>query len=132
MRGPHSHRGVKVTKLEQLRKLCEAATPGPWKYDWGNWEVEGPRPDRYPICGLDSSARYHDADQAPNPVGAPADGEFIAAARTALPALLRVAQAAKVEALRFNESYCDRHECEQMTQAWAELDAALTALAELP
>ncbi len=88
-------------KLEEIQKLIEASTPGPWKYDWGNWEVEGPRPDRYAICGMtpdDRAPGFH--GQKPNPVDSPADGEFIAASRTLLPKLLKVARAAKAVVIK--------------------------------
>lgn len=29
-----------VNELKKLKRLAEKATPGPWKYDSGNWEIE--------------------------------------------------------------------------------------------
>lgn len=84
-------------KLEELKKLCQDITPGPWKYDWGNWEVEGPPPNRYPICSMTPDNRrapFH--GQAQNHVDSGADGEFIAAARNMLPKLIAVAEAASL------------------------------------
>ncbi len=79
-------------KLEKLLELCNDATPGPWLYDGGNWEVEGPRPDRYTICLMTPDARATGfPDQTPNPVDSGADGELIAAARNLLPKFIRLA-----------------------------------------
>lgn len=87
-------------KLEEIRKLIDATTPGPWKYDWGNWEVEGPRPDRYPICAMapdDRAPPFH--GQGLNPVDSGADGEFIAASRYLMPKLLKVLEILDSETL---------------------------------
>lgn len=76
-------------ELSAIEALAEAATPGPWKYDWGNWDVEGPMPDRYVVAALDASSREPSfGGQEPNPVAAPTDGEFIAHARTDVPRLV--------------------------------------------
>jgi hypothetical protein len=69
-------------KLEEIRKLCDEATPGPWGMDWHNderttrdiWRSLGPI--------VDGKERVQ------------ADAAFIAMARTALPKLLAVAEAA--------------------------------------
>lgn len=42
--------------------------------------------------------------------------------------LMDVAKAAKKDALRWNEEYCSREDCEVMSAAWAELDDALSEL----
>lgn len=65
-------------KLSEIRKLCDEATPGPWRYDHGNWAVE----------------RYDRSDYHRSEIGKPEDGEFIAAARTLMPKLLAIAEAA--------------------------------------
>lgn len=45
--------------IQKLEELAKAATPGPWRYDWGNWDVECANKNyyRYSICGLDISDR---------------------------------------------------------------------------
>lgn len=98
---------TKTSKLDRLQELCDEATPAPWKYDWGNWEVEGPRPDRYQICPLDASTRrpsFH--GQEPNPVNAPADGELIAAARNVLPLFIALAKAVRAHQERWKNCTC--------------------------
>jgi hypothetical protein len=70
-------------KLEEIRALIEAATPGPWKHDWGNHDVEGARPERAEIVVRGENGNYN------------ADLEFIAASRILIPKLLAVAEAAK-------------------------------------
>jgi hypothetical protein len=69
-----------------LRALCEAATPGPWaEAVWygtneGGWAAIGPH-----HAGADDEC---DDDASDNHARAEHDAAFIAAARTALPALL--------------------------------------------
>lgn len=79
-----------------LRDLLKAASSRPWKYDWGNWEVESAKPDRYPIGMMTPDARrapFH--GQAPNPVDSGTDGELIAGAVNSLEALLDIRDAAE-------------------------------------
>jgi hypothetical protein len=68
-------------KLEDLKRLAAARTPGEWKYDWGNWSVESS--DRRDICRVDDNtgAGHH-------------DGEFIAAMANHVDRLLDVVEAA--------------------------------------
>lgn len=80
--------------LEKLKKLCEAATPGPWKPDvWietdGNgWRATGPHHE-------DEASDEGSEPGCPDEQAAQHDAAFIAAARTALPELI-----AEVERLR--------------------------------
>lgn len=76
-------------RLAELRRLCEAATPGPWSVRgdarpdyYGNcyWWIRGPEGYRYVVC--------NDAQSAEGGVTRREDAEFIAAAREALPALI--------------------------------------------
>lgn len=60
--------------LDELERLCDAATPGPWSD--ANWEISGP--DREVIFDIPDVA----ADVAQ------ADAAFVAAARHALPKLI--------------------------------------------
>lgn len=69
--------------LRELRELADAATPGPWDVSWtyGDAKTErycvlGPKPFDNPIAATSRLKQ-----------GA-SDAEFIAAARTAVPALL--------------------------------------------
>lgn len=81
---------------DQLRALADKATPGPWTVGHlSHWDFDGRqvpqssvrRPDRVAITWDD-----HGGD-----VFVPADAEFIAAARTALPALLDALDQAEAE-----------------------------------
>lgn len=115
-------------KLERLRELCDGATPAPWKYDWGNWEVEGPRPDRYPICAMapdDRTAPFH--NQESNPVDSGDDGEFIAAARNHLPLFIELARAVRAHRERWKDcTCCDGDVCESCQRA----EALLTTIVD--
>lgn len=64
-------------KLEDIRKLCDAAKPEPWDYD-GRFTVSVPGD----WAATQSFFRI-----------APADAAFIAASRTLMPKLLAVAEA---------------------------------------
>lgn len=101
-------------KLEYLRSLYDNATPGPWKNDSGNGQVESEDKTYYravvcdraesfrwdPITSTSSDPRY---EMCPDVVriDPEADMEFIAYSRAALPLLLNVAQEAKL----FVDSY---------------------------
>ena len=67
-------------RIKELRELCEAATPGPWEHDWGNWDVEQVG-TRAHVCQADNSRELNDVD-------AIRDLQFIAESRTAIPELL--------------------------------------------
>jgi len=68
---------VAALDLDELQRLCDAATPGPWKFGDGYawFTVDGP--DGREVCetGDATDAAHH-------------DGAFIAAARDALPKLI--------------------------------------------
>lgn len=75
--------------LERWQALCDAATPGPWKL-WNGW---GPAEDgKYRVCGIgpDNSGTGITASDWPasDVAGRAEDLEFVAIARTALPALI--------------------------------------------
>lgn len=85
--------------LDQLQALCENATPGPWHFDIGNMDVESRHSDgwRTELCVLTHTSerlrgKNYDSQRFGDYVS---DGEFIAAARDAMPKLLAVARAAK-------------------------------------
>lgn len=85
-----------MTWLTRFEKIVKVRTPGEWKYDWGNWEVEGPWPDRYVICAMspdDRAPGFH--GQEPNPVDSGADGEFIALFGAVADEILAVVKAAE-------------------------------------
>lgn len=71
-------------KLEDIRKLCDAATPGPWLESYG-YDGGGYPRAFCPACEADSSGESQ----------AEKDAAFIAAARTLVPKLVAVAEAAK-------------------------------------
>lgn len=76
-------------KLEDIRKLCDKATSGPWLADPVNdrvW-VEKGFEDQNVICDVHGMGVGH------------CDLRFVAASRTLIPKLLAVAEAAK--------AYCD-------------------------
>lgn len=68
--------------LDELEKLCNEATPGPWRVASGDWRVVNF--NHYPVCGT-SNVIGDDESNA----------DFIAAARTYLPKLIDVAKAAE-------------------------------------
>lgn len=82
---------------EELRRLCEAATPGPWKWWTSNsWRrLRSCRRDSHPSVAEPIVAR----DGHPDMIISDADQAFIAAARTAVPALLDALEAAEAEIL---------------------------------
>jgi hypothetical protein len=95
-------------RLKELEALCEKATPGPWKLDYGNWNVEAPIDlERMTVVECHSGTRdYNDVEcyckdghdwqnencernQIHKVMGSPYDDmDFIAEARTAIPGLI--------------------------------------------
>jgi hypothetical protein len=67
--------------LDELERLAAAATPGEWSYDWGAVWAAAQGGGRMVLLDMRS---YNDDrfEEAPH------DGAFIAAARTAVPALI--------------------------------------------
>ncbi len=108
-------------KLDELQKLCDEATPGPWQFrHYGepafndpdetgfNWWVQNSDKQQIRICDHENTNHMN--------------GKFIAASRTLLPKLLKVAKAAKVA--------CNDHDL-QCEDASGNLDRLEEALAEL-
>ncbi len=105
--------------LDQLRALCDAASPGPWEHD-DKFTVSIERGDE-----MTAFRTYRE------------DAAFIAAARTALPLLLTVAEAAK----EFSDCYAPIQTSESPTEitigggcgecAGCALASALSALSAL-
>lgn len=62
-------------RIKEIEILADGATPGPWKYDWGNWEVEKSE-GRNPVCRFDCD---DDLKWFPRLVEGHSDGEYIAA-----------------------------------------------------
>jgi hypothetical protein len=87
-----------LAKLDELKALANAATPGPWKADFGNWQIESENQDTYRdgVCTFTFDDRDR-CDGSTNPVDPASDADFIAASRTAMPQL--------VEALRVAEGH---------------------------
>lgn len=72
---------------EYLRELASGATPGPWTVEHGSdWDLDGRQVPQSSVSRADRVAITWDDHG--GEVFAPADAEFIAAARTAVPALL--------------------------------------------
>jgi len=122
--------------IEQLRALERAATADGWKVERSDGDLEVGCPDRFdvvtltgaPICTM-MCGTYSECE---------ANGDIISAARNALPALLKVAEAAYLvkaaNARRANaqvQDCCERidyeksmgHACDQLTRAIEELEA---------
>src|SRR3990167_985413 len=86
-------------ELKRLAGLCERATPGAWRA--GAWA--------YVICGEDPNYRIvahciDNREAVPNTEQGHADAEFIAAAHTAVPALIASFAAMKAEIAGDNET----------------------------
>ncbi len=87
--------------LDELKRLCEAATPGPWEWDYASpgWLLGGNaqphadgQPGRLISCVLDGAVSDDGNDC--NVLASDADRAFIAASRTYMPLLVAVAEAA--------------------------------------
>lgn len=80
--------------LDGFEKIQDETTPGPWKYDWGNWSVEindsSRKEHRDEICLLTNLGIMDSESMAGNPY----DGEYIAACREMVPKLIKLARAA--------------------------------------
>ena len=68
-----------IERLRRLYALLPHLSLGPWKYDYGNWEIEGPWPERQIICAM-----YYGDGINQNT----ADAEFLAECRELVPELL--------------------------------------------
>lgn len=103
-------------RIEELRRLEQAATPGPWSEfcESGDWWVARKDAEGGPLESVCDSNTNIWADQD--------DIELMIAARNALPALLRVAEAAR--------EVCNDYAPTEgpQTPAFALLRAALAAL----
>lgn len=80
-------------RLEEIRALCEAATPGPWSHRTGALAHASRILD--PNGGILLMTSHHGRMRD--------DAEFVAAARTLMPLLLEVAAAAQTD---FEMSEC--------------------------
>jgi hypothetical protein len=69
--------------LKYLQMLIPDLSEGPWFYDHGNWDVEGPRPERKVIACLNPPGDINH-----NSV----DGEFMALCRKLVPEILKRAK----------------------------------------
>lgn len=72
-----------MTALDELKKLCGGATPGPWAIDWYSWEIEGEY--NQAVVHLFHNWTRTEADRA--------NAQFIITARQALPALIKLVEA---------------------------------------
>lgn len=110
-----------MTKIENLRKLHDDATNGPW-YASSDGVV-------YVDVG-GTTCLVADCNDNDDDCMAESDAAFIAAVHSAMPDLLRVVEAAhKVHRERFPVS---ERAAEASTQAYHELAVALAALDEKP
>lgn len=86
-------------RLKELKDLCDKATPGPWIYDWGNWQVESGNPD-HSRAGVANAVldeeNHYESFGLKGKQNDPVDNcLFIAESRTAIPELI-----AEVERLK--------------------------------
>jgi hypothetical protein len=116
-------------KLEEIKRLCEAATPGPWrvteypKEEWGPSDtIEG---DIHGATQAWERTICDDTQYYPTAPGL-ADVRFIAAARDLVPKLLAVAEAA--ESIQHNAE-CSWDPCDCGVK---DLRTALAALEASP
>lgn len=114
--------------LDQLQELCENATPGPWHFDIGNMDVESRHSDgwRTELCVLTHTSerlrgKNYDSQRFGDYVS---DGEFIAAARDAMPKLIAVARAAKEISKQFppNSLAWGHESAERLARALQDLE----------
>lgn len=83
-------------KLEEIEKFCEEATPGPW--EWSYYCLHNGRL-RIPILHRNKNSKWPISKN---------NLEFIAASRTLMPQLLKVAKAADVclkSKIHFDSAY---------------------------
>jgi hypothetical protein len=101
---------IPPTTLSAWSELAARATPGPWEpnvwieTDGNEWRATGPGHE-------DSSGDYDSAPGCPDEQAAQADAAFIAASRTAMPALLAEVERLKSERdALFEERMVQHHE----------------------
>ena len=81
---------------DQLRELAKNATPGPWTVEHGSdWGLDGRQVPQSSVSRADRATITWDDHG--GEVFVPADAEFIAAARQAVPALLDMLDQAEAE-----------------------------------
>jgi len=131
-------KGETMTPEERIesRKICDAASPGPWEY-WDNrgrpfWSSDKPKDFGYPPAGIIDGELNQGVQIGKScDVNRPADCQFVAHARTALPAALDALEeleaaierlrAALLEAAEMTEFENDRtliyNHCKQAAEA---------------
>lgn len=79
-----------MSYLDEVRKRADAATPGPWLANMGNWQIESRNHSCYRdgICGFSYDQRNGIDLDSINPIDPIDDAEFIAHARTDITELL--------------------------------------------
>ena len=97
--------------LDELERLEKAATPGPWRVE---------KPARGRLYGI---GRHMAPEVTPRCIDKGADAWLIAEARNALPALLRVARAARALYADWTTEAM-REEAQEMRAALAALEAS--------
>ena len=110
--------------LEQLEQIYSAATPGPYKYDCGNGDVESEHNDyrRVTICErADLRLRhndYEDRNLDKSIMMSPdSDMEWIAEGLTALPTLIKELKAARAFIDNFGVDTFDRLDWAKVVKA---------------
>lgn len=113
---------------DRLRELAENATPGPWEARRGSqWDFDGSQVAQSSVRRADRAAITWDDHG--GEVFVPADAEFIAAAREAVPALLDALDEAEAVVERVREMHvpqphspgqCDPDGCPDLCQECGE------------
>lgn len=80
---------ITESELDRIKERLKGITPGPWKADYGNWEIESENEEtsRDSICSFAPSDRTR-VDGTDNPIHFMDDAEFIAHARSDIPRLI--------------------------------------------
>ncbi len=84
----------------EIAELADAATPGPWSYDDGITDDATGERGKVPAVYQSGTADWICSPEAVAFEQADADGRFLAAARTAVPALLSALSLARAELAR--------------------------------
>jgi len=105
--------------LDHLKRLCEAATPGPWGWKKGRlMQMAAPESKYTYQRDIGYQETDYDFNDPAREEQAERDAEFIAAARTALPAALDEVSRLRQESMYLQDiltgrgiCYCGDHPC---------------------
>lgn len=120
-------------KLEEIRKLCDEPTPGPWKWLYSSQGLFASPGYVLHQGNLGKGGIVLEGSGSENNYGvicSAKDREFIAASRNLMPKLLAIAEAVQVYRAEHADCYCctDEGECSPCFERLAALDMSLTVL----